>query len=266
MNQILISADSKNKKSNKINSTPYNFKNNLRQKSSSNIHTHNINYNNQNQEFNDTQTHTEKKQHTKLIAKKMTYLFSFSTCFAFILFSFIYSVNPGNQTDGDAAATLLKRSVFVAAHRANNPASEYPPMMQGCFFSPIYVRTSLSVFAAFSPKDSLLKTAGAFQGDKSRFQSSTLHAIRHNSSETAFWIRSNSWSIISISWSPIICKRISDAFGFPYSKTSIIIKFLTLYFSPCFTQPFKWPCCICRTCWWQNNSFHPCKWKLIFFI
>ena len=42
------------------------------------------------------------------------------------------------------------------------------------------------VKAAFSPKDSLLKTAGAFQGDKSRFQSSTLHAIRHNSSETAF--------------------------------------------------------------------------------
>ena len=26
---------------------------------------------------------------------------------------------------------MLKRSVFVAAHRANNPASEYPPMMQG---------------------------------------------------------------------------------------------------------------------------------------
>ena len=95
-------------------------------------------------------------------------------------------VNPGNQTDGDAAATLLKRSVFVAAHRANSPASEYPPMMQGCFFSPIYARISLSVLAAFSPKDSLLKTAGAFQGDKSRFQSSTLHAIRHNSSETDF--------------------------------------------------------------------------------
>ncbi len=107
MNQILISADSKNKKSNKINSTPYNFKNNLRQKSSSNIHTHNINYNNQNQEFNDTQTHTEKKQHTKLIAKKMTYLFSFSTCFAFILFSFymhhLYILNQNKKSSNRIA-------------------------------------------------------------------------------------------------------------------------------------------------------------------
>ena len=107
MNQILISADSKNKKSNKINSTTYNFKNNLRQKSSSNIHTHNINYNNQNQEFNDTQTHTEKKQHTKLIAKKMTYLFSFSTCFAFILFSFymhhLYILNQNKKSSNRIA-------------------------------------------------------------------------------------------------------------------------------------------------------------------
>lgn len=75
MNQILISADSKNKKSNKINSTHHistikNFKNNLRQKSSSNIHTHNINYNNQNQEFNDTQTHTEKNNTQNLLLKK----------------------------------------------------------------------------------------------------------------------------------------------------------------------------------------------------
>lgn len=112
MNQILISADSKNKKSNKINSTPHistikNFKNNFRQKSSSNIHTHNINYNNQNQEFNDTQTHTEKKQHTKLIAKKMTYLFSFSTCFAFILFSFymhhLYILNQNKKSSNRIA-------------------------------------------------------------------------------------------------------------------------------------------------------------------
>ena len=112
MNQILISADSKNKKSNKINSTPHistikNFKNNLRQKSSSNIHTHNINYNNQNQEFNDTQTHTKKKQHTKLIAKKMTYLFSFSTCFAFILFSFymhhLYILNQNKKSSNRIA-------------------------------------------------------------------------------------------------------------------------------------------------------------------
>ena len=112
MNQILISADSKNKKSNKINSTTHistikNFKNNLRQKSSSNIHTHNINYNNQNQEFNDTQTHTKKKQHTKLIAKKMTYLFSFSTCFAFILFSFymhhLYILNQNKKSSNRIA-------------------------------------------------------------------------------------------------------------------------------------------------------------------
>ena len=90
-------------------------------------------------------------------------------------------MKPGNHTEGDAAATPQNESVLVAAHKANRPAREYPPMiyvLQGSFISFII---SVSVSAAPLPKPSFPKAAGATQGDRSVFQFLTLTAMRPNS-------------------------------------------------------------------------------------
>ena len=89
--------------------------------------------------------------------------------------------------------------------------------------SPHRGRSCPRVSGAPPPNPSRPNTAGASQGERSRFQSSTRKAQRRKSVSVPERIRATSLSIKDRSCPSTICRSTVRACGFPYSKHSMKI-------------------------------------------